>query len=206
MTCKSCLGIALTLICMIAQNAGDDQTNQIEFEGREKYLRRMMTRISMLATNAVDRPNEDECLACRSTSNCCGECACIHGYCDLNQTCICHGDWFGDSCDFHILSDSFYAPSNDPKIRTAKRIEQAYKFTQKLSDLTMDFDRLQHHRSSEDKILSVRMESRGLGSWVHHMQGAMSWAFASNSTLVLRHPYDYFLHDGYVSPFLLQNT
>ena len=35
-----------------------------------------------------------------------------------------------------------------------------------------------------------------MGSWVHHMVGALTHTLAHNLTLVPRYPYDYFLHDG----------
>ena len=140
--------------------------------------------------------------------------SCVHGTCTDCGYCSCSADWYGDRCDVNPMQNSFHFPSWDPtdlmlrSLQAADRSEDAERLIRKL-------DSLQHLHacsgSSEDAhpaaaetasapatcdVQVVVMAGRGLGSWVHHIAGALTWSIAHNRTLVLRFPYDYFFHDG----------
>jgi hypothetical protein len=140
------------------------------------------------------------CLPCAAEATCCGGCACLHGSCAEDGTCMCDAEWFGDNCDFHVLTANHFLPRHDPNERIPGRQAQVAAFLRSTSVLVKHVDNLQHGhdcaRAGDCRPLHVVMEGRGFGSWVHHMVGALTHALSHNLTLVPRYPYDYFLHDG----------
>ena len=170
-----------------------------------EVLSAMMREVEARALDAERVQGMEGCPPCvtAEAQACCSSCACVHGTCNVAGMCVCDTDWFGDSCDFHVLSHGHFLPHYDPRERTPRRQEQAHAFSRGAARLVDTVDQQQHAHGCADGAGASRcrpqhvvMEGRGLGSWVHHMVGALTHTLAHNLTLVPRYPYDYFLHDG----------
>jgi hypothetical protein len=134
----------------------------------------------VLAAQRAQEHQAEECPPCVGTAACCGACACVHGYCE-HGICVCEADWFGDSCELHVLSAGYFLPARDPKERLSFRQAQSYAFFRHSARLVHAVDMLQHNHACKAgaaagscRPLHVVMEGRGFGSWVHHMVGALT--------------------------------
>lgn len=87
----------------------------------------------------------EECLPCAAAAACCRACACVHGSCADDGACLCEADWFGDSCEFHVLKTGYFLPPFDPNERLPRRQAQAFSFSRPSARLVGEVDRLQHH-------------------------------------------------------------
>jgi hypothetical protein len=156
-------------------------------------------------TSPLFPPNSNYTSKCRHS--------CIHGECSSCGYCACFGDWYGDRCEVNPTLSASYFPTwreDDVVLRSL----QASERSRESERLIQKIDSLQHLHSCADpaspgdlgdvqseaccSIQVVVMAGRGLGSWVHHISGALTWSITNNKTLVLRFPYDYFFHDGRV--------
>ena len=182
--------LAHSASCRLPQGRGGTPAEALEAMMKESEER---VRVKRLAAS-----QDEACLRCTQEALCCGSCACFHGVCTDDGTCRCEADWFGDNCDFHVLSANSFLPPHDPNERLPRRQAQAAAFSQSAALLVESVDELQHGHAATSHCnpLHVVMEGRGFGSWVHHMVGALTHAQSRNLTLVPRYPYDYFLHDG----------
>jgi hypothetical protein len=145
-------------------------------------LAEMMEQLEALVLEAqrAQEHQAEECPPCVGTAACCGACACVHGYCE-HGICVCEADWFGDSCELHVLSAGYFLPARDPKERLSFRQAQSHAFFRHSARLVHAVDMLQHNHACKAgaaagscRPLHVVMEGRGFGSWVHHMVGPLT--------------------------------
>jgi len=86
-----------------------------------------------------------------------------HGRCDAGSRgsgwCFCHGDWFGQHCEYHpFLNSSFLPPSS--LLADPSRCARAQQWTMASGALVASLDRLQHTRCS--RADSVLLDTLGL--------------------------------------------
>jgi len=152
--------LAMALLLVACVHAGTEQNGANVPVARgsallspKEALAAMMQEVEervLAARRAQERGKVCPPCATMEDAACCGECACVHGSCASDGACQCEADWFGDSCEVHVLQAGYFLPPLDPNERLPRRQAQAYAFSRPSARLVGEVDRLQHqHGCSE---------------------------------------------------------
>mmetsp|Transcript_32499 Transcript_32499/g.73014 ORF Transcript_32499/g.73014 Transcript_32499/m.73014 type:complete len:662 (-) Transcript_32499:1362-3347(-) len=126
---------------------------------------------------------------------------CERGMC-VDGSCSCFPDYFGESCNFSILSDTRYLPVKDPSkvwdFSSCQKFIQSEKLSQameeKLYKLQFPQPPLPSSHSSHHVLHLSLDDTSGFGVTLHLISQIFSSAIRNNQTVVMRGKFSYFRH------------